>query len=49
MAQPTNWLNKGRPHSFWLSGFFNPNGFITATMQEVARRHQGWALDEVVM
>jgi len=49
VTQLNNWLNKGRPHSFWLTGFFNPNGFITATMQEVARRHQGWALDEVVM
>jgi dynein heavy chain len=48
-AQLTNWLNKGKPHAFWLTGFFNPNGFLTATMQMVARRHQGWALDEVVM
>ena len=49
VEQLTTWLTKGRPHSFWLTGFFNPNGFLTATMQEVARKHQGWALDEVVM
>ena len=49
VEQLTTWLTKGRPHSFWLTGFFNPNGFLTATMQAVARKHQGWALDEVVM
>jgi len=46
--QLTMWLTKGKPHSFWLTGFFNPNGFLTATMQDVARKHSGWALDEVV-
>ena len=44
-----NWMDKGKPGSFWLTGFFNPNGFLTATLQDVARKHQGWALDEVVM
>ena len=46
--QLTSWLESGKPHSFWLTGFFNPSGFITATLQTVARAHQGWALDEVV-
>ena len=49
VEQLTSWLEKGRPYSFWMTGFFNPNGFITATMQEVARQHSGWALDEVVL
>ena len=49
VSQLKNWIEKGKPASFWLTGFFNPNGFLTATMQDVARRHQGWALDEVVM
>lgn len=44
-----SWLNSGRPHSFWLSGFSNPPGFLTAMQQEVARKHrsQQWALDEM--
>ena len=49
VEQLTVWLTKGRPPAFWLTGFFNPNGFLTATLQDVARKHQGWALDEVVM
>eukprot|EP01043_Picozoa_sp_COSAG02_P032009 COSAG02_NODE_2120_length_9782_cov_1.807085_2_plen_2245_part_00 len=49
VQQLKDWMDKGKPACFWLTGFFNPNGFLTATMQDVARRHQGWALDEVVM
>jgi len=48
VEQLTNWLMSGKPHSFWMTGFFNPSGFITATLQTVARSHSGWALDEVV-
>ncbi|XP_071446254.1 dynein axonemal heavy chain 6 [Hetaerina americana] len=33
------WLLKGLPNSFWLPGFFFPQGFLTGTLQTHARKY----------
>lgn len=33
------WLTFGPPQSFWLSGFYFPQGFLTGVLQTHARKY----------
>ncbi|XP_037911922.1 dynein beta chain, ciliary-like [Hermetia illucens] len=44
-----NWSSDFRlPSSVWLGGFFNPQSFLTAIMQQTARKNE-WPLDRMCL
>jgi len=49
VKQLSTWvIDLGIPNAIWISGFFNPQSFLTAVMQTQARANN-WALDRVVV
>merc|ERR1712070_994564 len=49
LKQIQDWAGDlGMPKAAWLSGFFNPQSFLTAILQAQARKNE-WPLDKVVV
>lgn len=49
ISELSNWTaDFNLPSSIWLGGFFNPQSFLTAIMQQTARKNE-WPLDKMCL
>ncbi|XP_025160705.1 dynein beta chain, ciliary-like [Harpegnathos saltator] len=49
ITELSNWIvDFNLPLSVWLGGFFNPQSFLTAIMQQTARKNE-WSLDKMCL
>ncbi|CAK9799022.1 Dynein beta chain, ciliary [Anthophora plagiata] len=49
ITELSNWIaDFNLPSSVWLGGFFNPQSFLTAIMQQTARKNE-WPLDKMCL
>ncbi|XP_076749810.1 dynein beta chain, ciliary-like [Xylocopa sonorina] len=49
ISELSNWTaDFNLPSSVWLAGFFNPQSFLTAVMQQTARKNE-WPLDKMCL
>lgn len=42
------WLSSNsKPKSYWMGGFFRPQGLLVALRNDACKKHPGWTMEEV--